>query len=288
MKVLVAGADGQLGRCLQEVLKSREIEFLPFSRSTLDVTNLSQVRKAVKGNGINVLINASAYTNVEQAEIEYNLAFEINEIGPQNLAIAARENNSKFIHFSTDYVFSGKRKTPWEIDSSVCPISVYGKSKLAGEIAVFNEYPDNSLVLRTAWLYSKYGKNFYKSILGLATRSNNSINVVNDQIGQPTNALELARLAVSTLHRDIPAGTYHASNAGSATWFDFALYIFQLAGADTSRIKPISTSDYSYKASRPEYSVLDNSVWIKLGIEPLGPWRDSVAKAFPTIEESLI
>jgi dTDP-4-dehydrorhamnose reductase len=184
-------------------------------------------------------------------------------------------------------VFSGLRKTPWETNALVSPISVYGQSKLAGEIAVFNEHPDNSLVLRTAWLYSKYGKNFYKTILGLANRSIDPINVVNDQIGQPTNALELARFVVSTLYSDIPAGTYHASNTGSATWYDFALYIFQLAGADTSRIQPISTITYNYKAPRPEYSVLDNSMWRKLGVEPLGPWRESVAKAFPAIQESL-
>jgi dTDP-4-dehydrorhamnose reductase len=158
---------------------------------------------------------------------------------------------------------------------------------LAGEIAVFEEYPENSIIIRTAWLYSAYGKNFYKTILKLALRNSDPINVVNDQFGQPTHACDLAQLAFSATDRSVPAGIYHGSNSGSTNWHNFAVEIFRLAGADTDRVKEISSRDYISGVSRPEYSVLDNSKWLDLGIEPLGSWQESVSRAFPAILESL-
>lgn len=287
MKYLIVGAEGQLGRSLQDDLAARNLEFVALSRKDLDVTDLIQVRRAILRSNAEIIFNAAAYTNVEQAEIETEKAFEINEIGVRNLATVSSEINAKFIHFSTDYVFSGTRNEPWQIDSQVNPISVYGKSKLAGEIAVFEEYPDNSLIIRTAWLYSAYGKNFYKTILRHALRNSDPINVVNDQFGQPTHARDLANLAFSATDKSVPAGIYHGSNSGSTNWHDFAVEIFRLAGADTGRVQETSTRDYKSGVSRPEYSVLDNSKWLDFGIKPLGSWQESVSRAFPAIHDSL-
>ena len=287
MKVIITGADGQLGRSLQDVLKLNEVNFLALSRKTLDISDLSQVREIIGNYGASVVINAAAYTDVEQAEFDPGKAFEVNQKGAKNIAIASRELNSRLVHISTDYVFSGKRDLPWKADSKVNPISVYGKSKLAGEISVRDEWPENSVIIRTAWLYSEYGKNFYKTILQLAHKEKDSIKVVNNQIGQPTNAADLASFIFSTLALDIPSGYYHATNSGRASWYEFARYIFELSGADPDRIVPISSENYTAKAPRPEFSVLDNSTWTEFGIKPLRHWQESARNAFQAIQDSL-
>ncbi len=287
MTWLIVGAGGQLGRSIQEALKIRNIAFQPLTHEELDITDLSQVKECVKNSRADVIVNAAAYTNVDQAEMESTKAFSVNETGARNLAIAAREQESKFVHFSTDYVFSGPRNLPWNITDKLKPLSVYGKSKLAGEIAVINEYSGNSLIVRTSWLYSPFGKNFYKTILSLALNSNNPINVVNDQFGQPTNAEDLSNLLFSAIENQVPSGIYHGSNSGVATWHDFAVEIFKLAGADVTRVKKINSNEYKSKATRPEYSVLDNSKWSEFGVKALEPWRESARRAFPTIHESL-
>lgn len=287
MTWLIVGAGGQLGRSIQEVLKKRNIAFQPLTHEELDITDLSQVKERVKNSSADVIVNAAAYTNVEQAEMESTKAFSINETGARNLAIAAKEQDSKFVHFSTDYVFSGLRNLPWNITDEVKPLSVYGKSKLAGEIAVLNEYSGNTLIIRTSWLYSPFGRNFYKTILNLALNSNNPINVVNDQFGQPTNAEDLSNLLYSAIENQVPSGIYHGSNSGMATWHDFAVEIFKLAGADTNRVISTSSKEYKTQASRPEYSVLDNSKWSEFGVKTLASWQESVIRAFPAIHESL-
>ena len=287
MKVVITGADGQLGRSFQDALKLKGIAYLALSRKNMDVTNLAQVRSVLGSSGASLIINSAAYTNVEQAEINPEIAFAINQIGSRNVAIVCRELDSRLIHISTDYVFSGNRDLPWEVDSDTRPLSVYGKSKLAGENAIREEWSENSLIVRTAWLYSQYGKNFYKTILQLANKDKSPIKVVNNQIGQPTSAPELASFILSTLPLEIPAGVYHATNSGIATWYDFAYSIFQLAGADTGRIEPISAEDYKAKAPRPDYSVLDNSKWDSYDLNTLGDWEHSVANAFSTIQESM-
>ena len=287
MKVVITGADGQLGRSFQDALKLKGIAFLALSRKAMDVTDLAQVRSVLGSSGASLIINSAAYTNVEQAEVNPEIAFAVNQIGSRNVAIVCRELDSRLIHISTDYVFSGNRDLPWQVDSDTRPLSVYGKSKLAGENAIREEWSENSLIFRTAWLYSQYGKNFYKTILQLANKDKSPIKVVNNQIGQPTSAPELASFIISTLPLEIPAGFYHATNSGSATWYDFAYSIFQLAGADTGRIEPISAEDYKAKAPRPDYSVLDNSKWDSYDLNTLGDWEHSVANAFSTIQESM-
>jgi dTDP-4-dehydrorhamnose reductase len=170
MKVLITGAEGQLGRSFQDALKLKGIDFLALSRKAMDVTNLAQVRSVLGNSGASLIINSAAYTNVEQAEINPEIAFAINQTGSRNVAIVCRELDSRLIHISTDYVFSGNRDLPWQVDSDTRPLSVYGKSKLAGENAIREEWSENSLIVRTAWLYSQYGKNFYKTSLRCAER----------------------------------------------------------------------------------------------------------------------
>jgi dTDP-4-dehydrorhamnose reductase len=287
MKWLIAGADGQLGRSLAEALKARSIDFTPLSRKELDITDLSKVIEVVTNSDADIVVNAAAYTNVEQAELEPEKAFLVNESGTRNLAIASRQNNSKFLHFSTDYVFSGQRSEPWKVDSLVNPLSVYGKSKLAGELAAQQDYQENSIIIRTAWLYSPFGKNFYKTMLNLALRNDEQIRVVNDQFGQPTNALDLANLAIEAVVNEVPVGIYHGSNAGSTSWCDFATEIFKLAGADAGRIKAIPSAEFATKAPRPSYSVLDNSNWLNFGVKPLRRWQDAVSDAHASIFDSI-
>ena len=287
MKWLITGANGQLGRSLQDTLKVKGIEYIALSKSDLDVSDASRTKALFSELKPGVVLNAAAYTNVERAESEQIEAFEINAIGASNVAQASKTIGAKLVHFSTDYVFSGRKNLPWEVSDLTEPASIYGKSKLAGEIEVSTIYPDGSLIIRTAWLYSKYGKNFYKTILNLALKDQNPINVVADQFGQPTSAIDLAGLAVSAINKDLPSGIYHGTSSGDSSWHEFAVEIFKLAGADSNRVIAISSKDYETRASRPDFSVLDNSKWNDFGVESIGPWQDSVIRAFPDIYESL-
>jgi dTDP-4-dehydrorhamnose reductase len=287
MKWLIAGANGQLGRCLQKTLDSRGIVFVALSRSDLDVKNISQVKKLVNSTKPDVVINAAAYTNVEQAEIDSDEAFKVNQLSAANLAVASRSVNAKLVHFSTDYVFSGNGNSPWQVNDLTEPLSIYGKSKLAGEVEILKEYPEKSLIIRTAWLYSPYGKNFYKSMLMKALNGGESVRVVNDQEGQPTSAYDLAELTVNAVNKNVPPGVFHATNAGSCSWFEFAQYIFEIVGADPARVTPVLSSEFATKVQRPKYSVLDNKKWSEFGLVPLGHWKDSVKKALPDMMQSL-
>ena len=185
------------------------------------------------------------------------------------------------MHFSTDYVFSGVGISPWQVNDSTDPLSVYGKSKLAGEKEILKEYAENSLIIRTAWLYSPYGKNFYKTVLTKALNGDESMRVVSDQEGQPTSALDLAELTVKAIARDVAPGIFHGTNTGSCSWFEFARYIFEIAGEDVARVTAVLSSEFTTKVERPRYSVLDNQKWSEFGVLPIGPWKDSVQKVLP-------
>lgn len=287
MKWLIAGANGQLGRCLQENLGSRGIDFVALSRSDLDITNIDRVEHLIKNIKPDVVVNAAAYTNVELAETDSEAAFKVNHLGATNLATASRSINANLVHFSTDYVFSGHGNSPWHVNDLKEPLSIYGKSKLAGEVEILKVYPEKSLIIRTAWLHSPFGKNFYKTMLTKALSNDESVRVINDQQGQPTNAYELAGLTLSAVTKNVAPGIFHGTNADSCSWFEFAKYIFEIAGADPARITPVLSSEFATKAQRPKYSVLDNQKWSEFGILPLGPWQDSVRKALPSMLQAL-
>jgi len=287
MKWLITGANGQLGICLQETLEAQGIDFVALSRAELDITNISLLKEAINSIKPDAVFNTAAYTNVEQAEVDSAAAYEINQSGAANVAIASKSVGAKLVHFSTDYVFSGNGNSPWQTNYLTEPISVYGKSKLAGEVEILKEYSENSLIIRTAWLYSPYGKNFYKTMLTKALNSDEIVRIVSDQQGQPTSALDLAELAVKAVINGNPSGIFHGTNAGSCSWFEFAKYIFEVAGADSARVTPVLSSEFATKVQRPKYSVLDNQKWSEFGILSLGPWKDSVQKVLPDMMLSL-
>ena len=288
MKWLITGANGQLGKCLQKTLTVQGIDFVALSRTDLDISDKTLLKESIDSIKPEVVINAAAYTNVEEAEIDSDQAFRINQLGAANVAIACKSVGARLVHFSTDYVFAGNGISPWQVNDLTGPLSVYGKSKLAGEIEILKEYSENSLIIRTAWLYSPYGKNFYKTILTKALNGDESIRVVSDQEGQPTSALDLAELTIKAIVKDVAPGIFHGTNSGSCSWFEFAQYIFEIAGHDRDRVNPVSSSDFPTKVQRPSYSVLDNQKWSEFGILPIGPWKDSVRKVLPDMMLPLV
>ena len=287
MKWLITGANGQLGRCLQETLNAQGIDFVALSRADLDITNTALVKESFNSIKPDVVINTAAYTNVEQAEIDSVAAFRINQLGAANVATASKSIGAKLVHFSTDYVFAGNGISPWRVNDLTEPLSIYGKSKLAGEVEILKEYSENSLIIRTAWLYSPYGKNFYKTMLTKAFNGDEIVRVVSDQQGQPTSALDLAELTVKAVTKNVSSGLFHGTNAGSCSWFEFAKYIFEIAGENSIRVTSVLSSELITRVERPKYSVLDNQKWSEFGIMPLNPWKDSVQKVLPDMMLSL-
>ena len=287
MKWLITGANGQLGRCLQETLNAQGIDFVALSRADLDITNSDLVKESFNSIKPDVVINTAAYTNVEQAEIDSVAAFRINQLGAANVATASKSIGAKLVHFSTDYVFAGNGISPWRVNDLTEPLSIYGKSKLAGELEILKEYSENSLIIRTAWLYSPYGKNFYKTMLTKAFNGDEIVRVVSDQQGQPTSALDLAELTVKAVTKNVSSGLFHGTNAGSCSWFEFAKYIFEIAGENSIRVTSVLSSELTTRVERPKYSVLDNQKWSEFGIMPLNPWKDSVQKVLPDMMLSL-
>jgi dTDP-4-dehydrorhamnose reductase len=287
MKWLITGVNGQLGRCLQETLDAKGVDFVALTHTDLDITNIVLLKQCFNSIKPDVVVNAAAYTNVEQAEIDSDEAIKVNQSGAANVAIASKSIGAKLVHFSTDYVFAGNGNSPWKVNDLTEPLSIYGKSKLAGEVEILNEYPEKSLIIRTAWLYSPFGKNFYKTMLKKALNSDESVRVVNDQQGQPTSAFDLAELTLNAVTENVASGVFHGTNAGSCSWFEFAQYIFEIAGADPARVIPVLSSEFATKVQRPKYSVLDNQKWSEFGMLPLGLWKDSVQKALPDMMLSL-
>ncbi len=248
--VLITGAKGQLGMELSKLLPGAILTDV----AELDITDMNAVQKFVQGNHIDTIINCAAYTAVDKAEEDVALAEKINVSGPENLA----KTGCKIVHISTDYVFDGKGYKPYTPEDEPCPISVYGKTKRAGELAVL-KYAKESIIIRTAWLYSPYGNNFVKTMRHLGAEKE-SLNVVNDQIGTPTYAGDLAEAIVKILPQisETTKGIYHFTNEGVCSWYDFATEIMEMSGLKC-QVNPIPSSAYPTKAIRPFYSVLDKS-----------------------------
>lgn len=273
-KYLIAGAAGMLGQDLQRALAGREVTAL--GRADLDVTDLAAVRAAVSGH--DVVINASAYTKVDDAETNEADAFAVNATGAENLAIAASENHARLVQVSTDYVFDGSANTPYDEATPLNPISAYGRTKAEGERLAQAANPNGTVIVRTAWLYGAGGPNFAKTMLRLAS-SHETLAVVNDQLGQPTWTGDLARQIVELLDADAEPGIYHATNSGQATWFEFAREIFQVVGLDPDRVTPTTSAEYVRPAPRPDYSVLGHDAWARVGISPMRNWKAALSAA---------
>ncbi|HEY9424084.1 MAG TPA: dTDP-4-dehydrorhamnose reductase, partial [Microterricola sp.] len=268
MRYLITGAAGMLGTDLQTVLAGQDVTAL--GRADLDVTDLDAVRAAVAGH--DVVINAAAYTKVDDAEGDEDAAYAVNATGAKNLAIAAREAGAKLIQVSTDYVFDGAATTPYAETAPRAPISAYGRTKAAGEELAVAEHPTGTYIVRTAWLYGQHGPNFAATMLRLAG-SHPTVSVVVDQLGQPTWTADLARQIVLLAESDAPAGAYHGTNSGQGSWFDFTQAIFSEAGIDPERVLPTDSTAFVRPAPRPSYSVLGHDAWAAVGLPEMRDWR---------------
>lgn len=293
-RVLITGADGQVGRALVQSFAG-SAEVIGCNRSSLDLANADQIREKVRAVAPDIIVNAGAYTAVDRAESERDLAFAINGRAPGILAEEAQRASALLIHYSTDYVFNGSKQGPWVEDDATDPLSVYGASKLAGEEAI-RSVGGRHLIFRTSWVYAPEGKNFVLTMLRLG-RERDSLNVVDDQIGAPTTAAELARatqvIAAGILEKKFAtaaswSGVYHMTCSGSVSWCGFARAIFgrasNLLDGKAPTVNPIATSDYPTPAKRPQNSVLSNEKLKNTFNVHLAPWQsalDEVLAAIP-------
>lgn len=279
-KILVTGANGQLGKELKQLCAGySQFDFVFLSREDLPIENFELARNSVQIHQPQFFINCAAYTAVDKAESEQDLAFLINGEAPGVLAALCYEHGIKFIHVSTDYVFDGMAHTPYKENESTNPQGVYGASKLQGENQVL-EYHPGAIIIRTSWVYSEFGKNFVKTMLRLM-KEKEEIGVVNDQLGSPTYAADLAEAIMEVVENgkwkmeNGVAGIYHYCNAGVISWYDLAVAIKELTGS-SCRINPITTSQYPTPAKRPPYSVLDTTkIRETFHIHPK-PWKESL------------
>ncbi|UCD78384.1 MAG: dTDP-4-dehydrorhamnose reductase [Desulfobacterales bacterium] len=286
MKILTYGASGQLGCELMRQGQALSLDMHGVAKPQTDITDVSQVESVFSSCHPDLAINAAAYTNVDGAESEPELAMAINKDGAANLARVCTANKIPLIHISTDYVFDGTKRSPYRETDPVSPLGVYGRSKAEGESAV-RSILDEHIIVRTSWLYSSHGHNFVKTMLKLA-REKEQIQVVSDQYGSPTSAADLAAAILSLAEmfrqrRAIAWGTYHYCGAGIVSWHGFARTIVEIGrqyvALKTTRIEPIKTADYPTQAARPAYSALDCSLIRKhFGISAK-PWRDSLKTA---------
>jgi dTDP-4-dehydrorhamnose reductase len=258
MVVLVTGANGQLGHALRLVAeKHPEIQFKFYTSTDLNIVNKSSIESVFKTIKPNFCINTAAYTAVDKAESDIENARLINEIGAKNLAEVCHDFETTLIHISTDFVFDGTKKTPYTEEDIPNPKGVYGQTKRAGELEII-QHTKAYFIIRTSWLFSQFGNNFMKTMLRLAAERK-IVSIVNDQIGTPTHAVDLAEAIVKVINsKSSKYGIYNFSNEGSASWFDFAHKIVEYSGLDVNVI-PIKTSEYPTPAQRPHYSVLDKS-----------------------------
>lgn len=282
MVVLVTGASGQLGQSLQFIASQYpEMQFVFATSQDLDITNPESVTSFFESNTIDYCINTAAYTAVDKAESESEKAHWVNVVGPKNLAIACQKNKATLLHISTDFVFEGTATTPYMETETTNPIGIYGQTKLKGETEVAS-HCDKHYIIRTSWVYSQFGNNFMKTMLRLS-QDRKELNVVADQIGTPTNAVDLANAILKIISFDSQQpslekyGIYNFSNEGICSWYDFAVEIFKQYNIDI-KVNPIPTEAYPTPAKRPSYSVLDKSkIKSTFGIT-IQNWQEALAQ----------
>ena len=285
INILVTGGNGQLGSELRELTPNyQDYNFLFTDIKDLDITNHTTVAAIMEINNITVIINCAAYTAVDRAETEPELANTINHLAVANFAQIAKDKNIKLIHISTDYVFDGTNHKPYLETDTPNPKSVYGQTKLDGELAIQLINPANSIIIRTSWVYSKFGNNFVKNMLRLA-ENRDEISVVADQIGTPTSASDLAETILNILPqiKNETLELFHFSNEGICSWYDLAKSIFEIKKIHC-KIKPIYTEQYPTPAKRPSFSLL-NKTKIQKSFNIIIPyWRESLSKALTELE----
>lgn len=283
--ILVTGCKGQLGSELTELVEQNSIglNFFFTDVDTLDITDAAAVNSFVEEHEIDCVVNCAAFTAVDLAESKADFCKLLNETAPGMLAEAMAKRGGSMIQVSTDYVFDGTAHVPYREDVPECPTSVYGVTKLAGEKAVAQAC-EQSVIIRTAWLYSTYGKNFVKTMLKLG-RERSELGVVADQVGTPTYARDLAQAILQILQKGIVPGVYHFTNEGVASWYDFTKAIHRLAHVTGCVVKPLHTEEYPTPATRPHYSILDKTkIKQTYGIE-IPHWEDSLAECIQKLEK---
>lgn len=279
---LILGGYGQLGKCLQDSLNSRGISFTAMGHNDVDITEFAAVSTVMQQIKPDVVVNAAAWTAVDNAEDHEEAAYLVNCIGARNIAKCVARDNSVLVHISTDYVFSGSSSSPLSETDQTSPLSAYGRTKLAGELAVLEENSASSLIVRTAWLYSPFGSNFARTMVRKALK-NDPVRVVDDQYGQPTLASDLADHVLTLVEGVAPSGIYHGTNSGKTSWFEFATEIFRLVGSDPELVTAVHGSEYPTRAMRPQYSVLSHGNTIRSGFEEMQPWMEALAQSIPQI-----
>lgn len=282
MKVLVLGANGQLGYEFSNFLRDK-VELFAFSHSELDILDFEKLVNKFLELSPDIVINCAAYTKVDQAEKEQALAYKINAVGARNVSFASFKINAKVVYFSTDYVFDGKKNTPYNEFDKPNPISVYGKSKFLGEIHT-KEHNSNHLILRISWLYGVNGSNFVKTIIRLA-KEKGELKVVNDQIGTPTYSLDVVKQAWKLIQED-SVGLYHSASLGQTTWFEFARRIVEKLNLN-AKVAPIETDEFPALAKRPNFSVLENYLLKLEGRNIMRNWEEAFGDFINKYKEEL-
>lgn len=272
MRIVITGASGMLGQALGRAFRDG-IEVVPLNSQQLDITSLEQVRSTIGRLRPDWVVNAAAYTDVDQAESEAVLACRVNALGPRHLALAAEEKGSRLLSFSTDYVFDGEADRPYREDDPVRPINQYGRTKWMGEDYI-RSLCSRHLIVRTSWLYGSGGKHFAGTMLSLAA-SRSEIEVVDGQIGSPTYCCDLAAKARQLVEQD-KRGTFHVTNSGHCSKFEFTRRTFELSKLQV-KVNPAPSSRFPRPAPRPRYSVLENRRLLQEGIPLLRPWQDALA-----------
>jgi len=277
MKILITGCNGQLGNEMQ-LLEKENLQHTYFNTDVaeLDITDQAAVEKFVNDNEIDGIVNCAAYTAVDKAEDNKELCTALNTVAPAYLAAAIEKRGGWLIQISTDYVFNGTKHTPYVETDTPCPDSVYGSTKLAGELGV-TKFCKRTMIIRTAWLYSTFGNNFVKTMIRLG-KEKPELGVIFDQIGTPTYARDLAVAIFAAINQGVKPGVYHYSNEGVISWYDFTKAIHRIAGITTCRVRPLHTEEYPTPANRPHYSVLDKTkIKQTYGIE-VPYWEESLAE----------
>nr|WP_319397890.1 dTDP-4-dehydrorhamnose reductase [uncultured Carboxylicivirga sp.] len=288
-KILVIGSEGQLGNEIKSLYTQiTEAEFTFTTLDTLDVTDNDALINQIKADSYDYIINCTAYTAVDKAESDQELADKINHLALKTIGEVSASIGAKVVHVSTDYVFDGTHFKPYNEDEPTSPNSVYGKTKLQGEIALNNANPE-SIIIRTSWLYSTHGNNFVKTMLKLGAERD-ELNVIFDQVGTPTYAADLAKIILHIIKKDITfeipfqRGVYHYSNEGVCSWYDFTKAIHEIANI-TCNVKPIESKDYPTAAPRPHYSVLNKTKIKTIYKVDIPYWKDSLKECLSQISQ---
>jgi dTDP-4-dehydrorhamnose reductase len=285
---LVTGAGGMLGRDLVTLLAREDEDVAAYGRSELDITDPFAVGEVIRQRKPAVVVNCAAWTAVDDAESNEEEAFLVNGHAVGGLAEACASHGITLVQMSTDYVFDGASRKAYGEGDTPCPRTAYGRTKLAGERAVLDQFGESDIsgyVVRTAWLYGANGPNFVRTMIRLEGQRP-SINVVNDQRGQPSWTVDVAGQIVALVRSGAAAGVYHATSSGETTWFGLAQEVFRLLGADPGRVEATTSNAYPHPAARPAYSVLGHDAWASAGLMPIGDWQVSLRGAFPELLQS--